>query len=146
MLSSQDKVIKKILKEIDFSQAKNFYDLGCGNGKVVSKIAKNFPSLECFGVEYNIVSYFLAKIRNIFLKRKFICKKEDFFKTDLKKADIIFVYLFPGIMKNLEVKFARELKVGAIVIANSFPLPNKKPAKQICKKNSELGVVYFYRY
>jgi len=97
-LSANNKVIEKILRSIDFKGRKKFYDLGSGNGKLISGVASLYPDLECIGIEYNIVAYYCAKTRNIFLKNKVSYLRENFFKVNLDDADIVYTYLFPGVM------------------------------------------------
>lgn len=146
MVSTEGEITERILKNIDFSKVKKFYDLGSGSGNVVSRIAREYPSLKCVGIEYNVTDLFWAKFKNIFSKNKVIYKKGDFFKTDISDADIIYVYLFPEIIERLEEKFANELKKGALVITNTFPLKFKKTKLIIPEKKRKLGTLYIYEY
>jgi len=146
MLSTGSNVIKKILQEIDFKEAKKFYDLGAGNGKVISYVASRYPNLKCTGIEYNIAAYCYAKLRNIFLKQKVSYKMGDFFKVNISDADIVYTYLFPGLMDRLESKFARELKKGTLVISNAFPIKDRKPKFIIQGKAGALNTLYVYEY
>lgn len=145
-LSTGNKALKKILKNISFKGKKKFYDLGSGSGKLISRLANQNPNLECIGIEYNLVAYYFAKIRNIFSKRKVDYQLNDFFQVNLVDADIIYTYLFPGIMNRLEVKFSKELKKGALVIVNSFPLKSRKPNAVYKGKTGNLDTLYIYEY
>lgn len=102
--------------------------------------------MECVGIEYNIAAYYCAKIRNIFLKNKVSYRRENFFKVNLGDADIVYTYLFPGVMNRLEAKLANELKSGTVVIANSFPLKSKGPKTIIRRKVGALDTLYIYEY
>ena len=145
-LSANNKVIEKILRSIDFKGRKKFYDLGSGNGKLISGVASLYPDLECIGIEYNIAAYYCAKTRNIFLKNKVSYLRENFFKVNLDDADIVYIYLFPGVMNRLEAKLANELKSGTVVVVNSFPLKSKEPKKIIRRKFGALDTLYIYEY
>jgi len=146
MLSSGSGAIENFLQNIDLGKAKNFYELGSGSGKMISKVASRYPDLKCIGVEYNIAAYCSAKFRNLFLKQKIDYKLGDFFKINISDADIIYVYLFPGLMVRLEAKFSQELRKGAIVISNSFPIKTRKSKMIIQEKAGALGTLYVYEY
>jgi len=146
MLSTNNTAIKKILRDIDFSAANKFYDLGAGNGKLISHIAKRYPGLECVGIEYNLVAYCCARLRNVFSRKKVIYRRGNFFEIDISDANIIYTYLFPNIMNRLEIKFARELKKGTLVIVNSFPLKSREPKTIIQGKAGALDTFYVYEY
>ena len=92
--STGNSALGKILRDVDFGEANKFYDLGSGNGKVISAIAKRYPDLECVGIEYNIAGICFAKLRNNFLRNKVIYRRENFFKTDIQDADIVYTFLF----------------------------------------------------
>ena len=146
MLSTGDNAARKILQNIDFGKAKKFYDLGSGSGKVISQVASRYPNLKCVGIEYNIAAYCFAKFRNIFLKQKVSYQMGDFFKINISDADIVYAYLFPGLMDRLESKFASELKRGTLVISNAFPIKAKKPKMIIRGEAGALNTLYVYEY
>ena len=145
-LSSKNKVVAKVLENVDFKGNKKFYDLGCGNGSFITKIAKNYPAMECIGVERNLGIYWWALLRNIFAQRKVVYLRKNFFKINLADADVIFVYLFPGFMERLDAKFKQELRKGTLVISNSFPIKTKNPLKIIPGKMGALETLYIYEY
>lgn len=146
MLSTGNNAIRKVLQNIDLGKAKKFYDLGSGNGKVIAQIASRYPNLKCTGIEYNISAYCCAKLRNIFLKQKVNYQMEDFFKVNISDADVVYAYLFPGLMDRLEIKFARELKKGTLVISNAFPIKSKEPKVIIRGESGALNTLYVYEY
>ncbi|PIP26315.1 MAG: hypothetical protein CO140_02985 [Candidatus Moranbacteria bacterium CG_4_9_14_3_um_filter_40_7] len=145
-LSSNNKIVAKVIENISFKEKKKFYDLGCGNGSFIAKIAKNYPSLRCIGVERNLGIYWWALLRNIFARQKVAYFRKNFFEINLGDADIIFVYLFPGFMERLDVKFRQELKRGTWVISNSFPIKTKTPLKIISGRKGALETLYIYEY
>jgi hypothetical protein len=145
-LSAGNKVVEKILQNIDFGSRKKFYDLGSGNGRLISLVADCYPELECIGIEYNITAYCHAKIRNIFSKNKVSYRRENFFKINLGDADVIYAYLYPPVMERLESKFAKELRRGTVVILNSFPFKTKEPKTILRGKTGALDTLYIYEY
>jgi hypothetical protein len=145
-LSTGNKAVEKILESINLKGKKKFYDLGSGNGRVVSCLAEKYPELECVGIEYNITAHCHAKIRNLFSKNKVSYWRKNFFKIDLGDADVIYVYLYPPVMERLEAKFAKELRKGTLVVMNSFPLKTKEPKMILRGKSGALNTLYIYEY
>lgn len=146
MLSSGNDAIEKFLLKVDFGKAKKFYDLGAGSGKMISKVASQYPDLQCIGIEYNIISYCCAKLRNIFLKQKIDYRMGNFFKINISDADVVYTYLYPGLMERLEIKFASELKKGTLVISNAFPIKTREPKIVIQGEVGALNTLYVYEY
>jgi len=126
-------VVKNLIKIISHykPEASTFYDLGCGRGTVVLSIKKSLPRLEVYGIDNNAVRIFFAELKAVFLGQKIVYKKQDFFQTDLRNADIIYTYLWYDLMPPLENKLRKELKHGAIVITNTSKFPTWKPVERI---------------
>lgn len=100
----------------------NFFDLGSGDGRMVVKAA-SLGALAT-GVEVNpfLIKYSRAAIKKKGLENNAKIIQEDFFKIDLTSADVVFAYLLPSLMKELSQKFYNELKPGAKIISQGFPL------------------------
>jgi len=120
------KIIKKYTPD-----ASNFYDLGCGHGRVVLEIKKEMPNLNVYGIDKNPIRIFFAKIKALILKRKIHFINENIFNIDLSQADILYTYLWYDLMPVLEEKVKKELKKGAIVITNTSHFSNLKPIETI---------------
>lgn len=142
---SRSIAVRKILEEIDLSDKSSFIELGVGDGKVISAIAKKYPQMKCIGIEYNWVPYLLARFRNLFLRNKVEYKIGDFFEFNLSKYDVVYTYLFSEVMYKLEDKFEKELAPSSILISNTFQLKNKKPFA-IYKGEAWLSTIYLYKY
>ena len=125
----------------DIKSGENFYDLGCGSGRILKQVADNY-NVKVYGIEISPLQFLKAKILTIDNKNIHIFHK-NVKLVDLKNADVIFCYLLPPLMKQLEKKFKCELKKGARVISHSFPLPNIKPIKIKKLKNHTL---YLYKF
>ncbi|MGB9608939.1 MAG: class I SAM-dependent methyltransferase [Minisyncoccia bacterium] len=132
-LPTSQKAILEIIKIINKynPQAKNFYDLGCGHGKVVLKIKKSFPRLEVFGIDKNKFRIFISKIKALFFGVKINFISANIFNLNLKAADVVYTYLWYDLMPILEEKLKKELKPGAIVITNTSHFLNWQPIEII---------------
>jgi SAM-dependent methyltransferase len=132
-LSTSKKAILEVVKIIKkhAPKALNFYDLGCGHGKVVLEIKKEMPNLNVYGVDKNLIRIFFSKIKALILKRKINFINENIFNIDLSKADILYTYLWYDLMPVLEEKIKKELKKGAIVITSTSHFYNLKPIETV---------------
>jgi SAM-dependent methyltransferase len=134
--------LERIIKLAEIKPGQIFYDLGCGDGRVVCAAAKN--GARAIGFEISLFQYFLACLRVAFSKgpkAKIIFK--DFWDTDLSQADIVYFFLMPKAYFKLQAKLKRELKPGAKVIAYVWPIKQWEPAK--VDKISEYPVIYSYK-
>jgi hypothetical protein len=87
-------------------------------------------------------SIFLQKL--IYFYQVFLKKQKlngEFFKEDLRGADVIFCWLTPKALPKLEYKFKNELKTGTRVIVFSSPL-NFWPVEKEFEVNFE-GIKFF---
>ncbi len=120
--------IKEILEAVPMHSGQVLYDLGCGDGRLLVAAAKRYK-VKAIGLEINPCAYFLSKIRVGLQQGSVTIRFQDFWKIDLREADIVFCYLFPDVMERLRDKLSKELKSGAKVISCNFEIPGWKPEK-----------------
>ena len=130
--------------------AKTFYDLGCGHGRVVLAVKKRYPNIDVRGIDNGRVRIFFAKVMAFLLHRKVILKRQDIFDLDFKDADIVYTYLWYDLMPILEQKLQKELKSGAIVITNTSHFQNWQSVEQMITcpkkpKTSDFETLFIYR-
>lgn len=118
-----------IVKALQLSPECVFYDLGCGDGRVLSACAKSVKNISAVGIERGIIPFFVSCFQtrgsNINIKRK------DLFKTNLETATHIFCYLSDSAMEKLAGKFRDECKAGTRIVSCDFQLPNWEPKEVI---------------
>jgi predicted RNA methylase len=118
--------IKKILETVPMHPGQVLYDLGCGDGRFLIAAAKKY-NVKAIGLEINPWAYFLSRLRVALWHADVSVYFQDFWKADLRDADVIFCYLFPDVMVRLREKLSRELKADAKVISCNFEIPGWKP-------------------
>jgi ubiquinone/menaquinone biosynthesis C-methylase UbiE len=74
------KNVLKFLKTVSFDESFTFLDVGCGNGWVVRKIAKEKKCKKAIGIDK-------SKKMIIQAKKKIDSKNEEFFHTDIESMD-----------------------------------------------------------
>jgi len=110
------------------------YDLGSGDGTALITAAKKFGA-NGVGIEIDPLRYWISKIR---IQRNELSKrikviKQNFFKQDIKAADVVFVYLVPKALEKLLPKFKKELKKGTRIVSYVYEI--NLPLKEYDKKN-----------
>ncbi len=149
-IPTRRKVIRDVLKEMNFKDGDVLYDLGCGDGRFLFTALKCHSNITCVGVEKAPFPFLLAKFRQIWSGNKNISIiYGDLFKTDTSSATHVFVYLFPKFMDRLLPKFEKELKPGTRVFSCAFEFSNKKPSQILDFKSKSYQLnqrIYFYDF
>ncbi len=141
-------VIKWIVKFVSEKKVRYVYDLGCGDGRILSEIARKC-NVRCVGYEIRL---WLAKEAYSRVKR---CKVEDkvlivygdMLYADISKADVIILYLSRTVNNVLAEKVCKEVCKKLYLITVDFPIDMWKP-KVIKEFETPLGkhTVYVYIY
>ena len=103
------------------------YDLGCGEGEILIAAAKR--GARGVGVDLDPVRIKNAKINaekaGVADKLTFI--EQDLFKTDIKPATVVTLYLLPDLNLRLKPTLLRDLKPGTPVVSHDFDMGDWKP-------------------
>jgi len=143
-VATKNKQVELILKELQPKKGKVFFELGCGDGRVVRRAVKDFEVLG-FGFDINpflcLWAKFLAKkegLKNIVIERRNILN------LSYKNVDYVYLFLLPEIIKKLQKKLEAEMPKKAIVVSHGFAILGWE--KRIFKKIDEKPFpTYFYR-
>jgi hypothetical protein len=150
-------VSNSILKDIEnalyLKEDSVVYNLGCGDGRVLTYLYNNNPKATYIGIENSPFPYLLAIFLNWWHGKKNMENikiiKEDLFKVDLSKATHIFTYLYPNIMDDLIFKFDKELKRGTRLVSVSFHFTSKREKEVIDLKRGRYQLtqkIYVYEF
>lgn len=123
-VSTRRERIRRALELANPQAGETLYDLGCGHGRVLVMAAKEF-GLNAVGIEAGPVQCAVSWVNALRngVRRQVRIEAGDFYKSDLREADIVFAYLTSDHGNRLQEKLKRELKPGARVAAVSFNLP-----------------------
>ncbi len=107
-------------------------DLGSGDGRIVLTAAKVFGA-RGFGVDINEK---LVKEANETARQQGIADRanftiQDLFKTDIRKATVLTMYLLPNTVNMLKDKLLTELNPGTRVLSHDYPLSDWIPEKYV---------------
>ena len=123
------KITGTMIQSAGLMKGQQVYDLGCGFGDILLRAATQYPENNYQGFDINKPVIWVAKMRNYLSKKNIFFRPENFFDQDLSGADIIFCYLWPSIMHQIENDIWPQLKPGTKIISHAFPLP-KMPATE----------------
>jgi len=136
-----------VIKMVSVAELKNgdvVYDLGCGDGRLLFEAEKQ-KKIDARGYEAAPIPYLLAKAKKLFLRSKTKISLSNFFKANLKDADVIFCYLGPEVMSSLMGKIKNECRKGTRIISNTFQLKEMVPSK-IWEKDPKKHLPSIYLY
>lgn len=137
--------IGRFLDAVPMAPGQLLVDLGCGDGRVL-RFAVDRYAVRAVGYELNLLAYLRARL--CCLGRKDVrVVLGNFWEADLGRADVVFCYLFPDIMKRLADKVRREIRPGAVVVSCNFPIPGLSP-QQVLRPEGALNrdPIYIYRF
>jgi len=128
--------VETMMELIGTLRGKKAADLGCGDGKIVFEMAKRGATVDGYELEPRLAGQARGRLSEASLSARVI--EQNFFTADLSKYDVITIYGITSVMKRLEIKLRQEMKLGSVLVSNTFTLPNWRPERT---KND----VYLYR-
>lgn len=140
--STRSQVIARAIENLSPGTTDTVYELGCGRASFLRSLAARFPAARYIGVEYAFWPYLLGRLFTWQSRERIKIIKENFFKTDLRPATLIYFYLLPEVMPRLGAKLRTECRPGTIIISYQFSLPGWPPERKISQGHDTL---YFYR-
>jgi len=143
-VATKENQVNLILKKLKPKKGKIFFELGCGDGRVVRKAVKDYGVLG-FGFDVNPLllwwAKFLAKrkgLKNIFFQ------KENILNLSYKNVDYVYFFLLPELIEKLKKKLEKELPKKAIVVSHGFAILGWE--KKLFKKIEEKPFpTYYYK-
>ena len=104
-----------------------FYDLGCGDGRVVIEAAKRGAKGVCIEIREDLIKEAMRRAREegVYERIKFI--HDSFMNVNLRDATVIYMYLLTRVNSALRPKLERELRIGTRVVTLDFEIPGWRP-------------------
>lgn len=124
--------VQEILQKANLKKGQVFLELGSGDGRIVREAVKRYGVVGV-GVEYHPVliwySRLLTKIVSLYCHpaeakrlKDLTFRRENFFKTDLSQAQVIFLFLMPKTIEKLKDKILQECKKDTLIISHGFKI------------------------
>jgi SAM-dependent methyltransferase len=127
-LPTRSRDIERALTLAQLKPGERFYDLGCGDGRVVAAAVRR--GAKAVGFEISLGMWLVCQVRQALgSARGAIFSLKNLFGQDLSDADVVYVYGMPEAnARRLRPKLEAELRPGTRVVAYAFRLDGWQPA------------------
>lgn len=127
---SRKERIQTMLELAQLKPGMKVIDLGSGDGTILIEAAGR--GAYATGVEINpfLVWYSRLKVRRAGVENSVQIVWSNFKKYSISEADVLFLYLWPETIANLKERLVKELRPGARIVSNSFPISGWTPKQE----------------
>ena len=131
-------IVDRMLYEAKVRTGDVVYDLGCGDGRMVIAAAKKFGT-RGVGIDLDParIKEARANAKAQGVDQLVTFRVADLFKTDLREATVVMLYLLPEVNRRLKPKLFAELQPGARVVSHDFDMGRDWPADKYVKLGSD---------
>jgi SAM-dependent methyltransferase len=130
-VATREDIVDEMLRMAAVTKDDFVYDLGCGDGRIVTTAAREFGA-QGMGIDIDpkrvAESNENALAAGVADRVKFI--QGDLFRADLSRATVVTLYLLPSVNLRLRPKLERELKPGARVVSHNYDMGDWEPVRQ----------------
>ena len=121
--------IRKALKLVNLQPNEILYDLGAGDGRILLIAARDFEA-KAIGIEIGPLQCALIWLRVVAngFGRQVQVRWENFYKADLKDADVVFVYATSKEVMKLAPHLETQMKTGSRLVSISADFPEWEPS------------------
>lgn len=115
-----------------------FIELGCGDARTMSGLAKTYPTASFIGFELAWWPYLLAKWKTR-RQKNVLVQRRNFFQADLSRATVIYCFLLNSVMDRVVEIIVRQCRPGTTVISYRFKIPAWSEVKRITCPSGPTG-------
>lgn len=145
-VSTGKKYFERIFQQVRITPQTAIYDLGCGSGEFLLAASKFRPK-KCVGYELSLMPYLAAQFKALFLSQGGMqVNFRDFFKINIRDADIVYIYLVPPLLGRVAQKLKHELKPGAVALVKGQELPDLKHVNKIVLDDKRGYPLFVYKF
>jgi SAM-dependent methyltransferase len=136
-------VVDKMLDMAKVNKDDVVYDLGSGDGRIVTTAAQQFGA-RGVGIDINPVRIAEAKenAKRAGVTDKVDLRVGDIFETNFSEASIVTLYLLPNINRKLRPQLWQQLKVGTRVVSHAFDMGDEWPPERV--ERVEHRTIYYW--
>jgi SAM-dependent methyltransferase len=119
-------------------------DLGCGDGRLLRRLARARPDCEFLGIEHAPLPWLWARLAGLGLGNCRI-RRGDFWRQPLAPFDVVYAFLSPAPMQRLWSKAQAEMRPGTLLVSNSFAVPQVAAERLIAVDDRRSTQLHCYR-
>jgi len=121
-VATQMKSVDKIIKHAQIKDGYHIVELGSGDGRFLLSVAKRYK-ITGVGVDINPIPIFIARIHAGIQKADSVkFQVQDIRQADLTDADVIYIFLFPKLVKEIQGQLLKKTKKKAVIISHGFKI------------------------
>jgi predicted RNA methylase len=139
-------IVEKMLEAGRVKTGDMVYDLGSGDGRVVITAAQKFGA-RAVGIELRADLCRIAtdRIKAMGLDDRVRMVQGNAMRVDLSAADVVTMFLLTSSNELMRPKLEKDLKPGARVVSNQFPIKHWKPIEMVRAKDGTMEhTIYVY--
>ena len=142
---SSEAAAHALLQLLPVAPQPHFLDLGCGDARLLARLAAVRRDGRFEGIEYAPLPWLAGWLR--LLKSGLRCSVRwgDFWQRNLSGYDVVYAYLSPVPMARLWAKARREMRPGSLFVSNTFPVPGVNAGEIIALNDGWGSRLYLYR-
>lgn len=127
-----NEVVEQMLKMANVSDGDIVFDLGSGDGRIPITAVQKYAAKRAVGVEINpdLVKKSRENAEKAGVSDRVEFLQQDLFKTNLRDANVVTLYLLPNVNLKLRPKLFEELKPGTRVVSHAFNMGDWKPERE----------------
>jgi len=121
--------IRKALRLVNLQSHETLYDLGAGDGRVLFIAVREFGA-KAVGIEVGPIQCALIwlRINTNALENQVQIKWENFYKANLREADVVFIYATSTEVTKLAPHLESHMKRGSRLVSISADFPEWEPS------------------
>lgn len=137
-------VMDRYRPRADGGPPRRVLDFGSGTGSMVLGLASRCPDCQVEGIEAAWVPHLIARIRARRVPNARLMRG-DFWSVNLADYDLVYAFLSTEPMPALWEKAKREMRDGALLVSNSFSVPDVTPLETLEADDQRRSQLYVYR-
>ncbi|MCX8209115.1 MAG: methyltransferase domain-containing protein [Sulfolobales archaeon] len=124
---TREEIIPYIIMLAKPTKSDVFYDLGCGDGRVVIEAALHGARGVCVEINPELIKKAKENAEKLKVSDQVVFINDDFFNVSIRDATIVYMYLLTSVNRALRPKLEKELRLGTRVITLDFEIPGWRP-------------------
>ena len=125
-------------------QVRTFYDLGCGDARLLRILARRHPKVQFVGFEHAPLTWLWARVGSARTPNLSV-RLGSFWRVDLRDVDLVYAFLSPAPMPRLWQKACAEMGPRALLVSNSFAVPDVVPVRELHVADRRATQLYCYQ-
>ena len=123
-------VVKVMLDMARVNARDVVFDLGCGDGRlVIAAVRERGARGVCVDIDPQRITDARANAAKAGVAARIEFLNRDLFETDISRADVVMLFLWPGVNMKLRPKLLKELKPGTRIVSHYHDMGDWKPER-----------------